>query len=243
MSLDILKLDDDVKPQEERMPSGSDGSYILDSGVYPMVVEMAYFSKSKGGALALNLTLQSEEFKTRVRQTLWVTSGDQKGNKNYYVDKDGNKRALPGMAQADELAKILTGKSLSDLSTEEKVIKLYNYDTKQEEPTKKEVLMDFLGERLIVGIVKIQDNKRVQTGDGNWIDGPDKREFNEFLKFFTDDGRTLAEKEAGETEAKYLAAWKEKHEGNTINHYKAPAPGTAPAASGGGSDDLPDLFS
>lgn len=241
MSIDALKIDNDVVADEERAPSSNSGSWLLDTGVYPMTVELAFLEKSSGGALALNLHLKSLEFKTHVRQKIWVTSGDKKGNKNYYVDSEGKKRLLPGMIQANELANILTGKDLGDLDPEEKVANLWSYDAKEEVPTKIQAITEMIGENLMVAIVKIIENKRTQNGAGEWVPTNEKREYNEVSKFFYEDGLTLAEKNAGETETKYLDAWKQKHENNPVDRFKPQTDAPTPANLNP-NDDTP-LFS
>jgi hypothetical protein len=244
MSIDSLKIGSDIVADEERVPGGSTGSWLLDTGVYPMVVELAFLEKSKGGALALNLHLQSQEFKTHVRQKFWVTSGNAKGNKNYYVDSEGNKRLLPGMSQANELTQILVGKDLGDLTPEQKVVKLWSYDAREEVPTKVEALVDLIGETALVAIVKCIDNKRTQNGAGEWVPTNEKKETNEISKVFFDDGFTLAEKNAGENETKYLDAWKQKHEDQPVDRFKpqANAPTPANLSTADSADDGP-LFS
>jgi hypothetical protein len=241
MAIDSLKIDSDIVADEERVPGGSTGSWLLDTGMYPMMIELAFLEKSKGGALALNIHFKSTEFNTHVREKFWVSSGDAKGNKNYYVDKDGKKHLLPGMSQANELINIVVNKDLGDLTPEQKVVKLWSYDAREEVPTKVEALTEIIGQELLVGVVKVIDNKRTQNGAGEWVPTNEKKETNEVSKFFFSDGLTLAEKKAGETETKYLDAWKQKFDGQPIDRFKPQENAPTPAALDTSSDE--SLFS
>lgn len=242
MSLDNLKIDADVVNEQERMPSGSDGSWLLDSGVYPMVIDVAFYTTADSGAVALNVHYKSVEFSKYVREKYWVLSGNAKGNKNYYIDSEGKKHLLPDMQRANELANLVTGKDLGDLETDDRVLNLWSYDAKAEVPTKVKVLPDLLGVTVQAGVLKIVDNKRTQNGAGEWVATNEKKETNEVSKIFTEDGFTLAERNAKETETKYLDAWKAKHEGNDVNRFKPQQNAPTPVNLNSSSDDEP-LFS
>ena len=123
MSL-LASLATDSSIQNE---TDSVGSSVLDSNIYPSTVETAYINKSDGGALGLVCTFKSGN-KT-IKQTFWMTSGTAKGCKNYYEDKNGEKKYLPGFIQANALALLTVGQEISALDTETKVIKAWNKDT------------------------------------------------------------------------------------------------------------------
>ena len=63
------------------------GSYLLDSDIYDMTIDTAWVGKSTGGAMNVNLVLKSGN-KT-LRSTIYITSGNAKGNKTTYTDKSG----------------------------------------------------------------------------------------------------------------------------------------------------------
>ena len=87
-----LAIDTDVEASDKDVLAG--GGFTKPTGVYDMIVDTAYMGKSQKGAVSLNLILKSAQSgdNTTFRQTLWVASGDAKGNKNYYVDKNNKKR-------------------------------------------------------------------------------------------------------------------------------------------------------
>ena len=81
MSLKNLTTSSDIAPEKDSIGS----SRVKESGLYEVVISAAYLGKSEGGALSLNLVLKTED-DSEIKQTLWMTSGDKKGNKNYYLN-------------------------------------------------------------------------------------------------------------------------------------------------------------
>jgi hypothetical protein len=243
--LKTLTSDDSIKAETDSVGGGNGP---LDSGLYKAKVTMAYVDKSKGGALGLHLTLKTEDDR-EVRQTLWMSSGDAKGNKNYY-EKDGAKSYLPGYLAASSLTLLGIGKEISDLDTEEKVIKLYSFDAKAELPTKVNALTDLIGAEIIVGLIRQTVDKNVKNDAGDYVPSGDTRDENEVDKFFrASDRLTTAEIRAQVTEAAFADTWEAKWAGKVRNKAKgaAAAAGTAGApgkpAAAAGKKPAASLFS
>ena len=76
-SLNNLKQEADVKNEDT---DSLGGVYLVDSGVYPVTIELAYIDTSAAGAMSLNLHFKGNngEF---IKQTLWIKSGTKKGGK------------------------------------------------------------------------------------------------------------------------------------------------------------------
>lgn len=232
--MSLLKaLATDETIAQERDSVGGNGP--LESGLYPMTIAMAHINKAASGALGLVLSLKTEDNK-EVRQTMWMTSGTAKGGKNYY-EKDGEKHYLPGFLQANAIALLACGKEISDLDTEEKVIKLYSFDAKAEVPTKVDAIVDLIGKQIIVGLIKQTVDKNVKDASGAYVATGDTREENEIDKIFrASDRMTTAEIRAQATEATFIDTWANKWTGKTKNKAKgasgtAGAPGAKPAAA------------
>jgi hypothetical protein len=246
MSIAALQMDADVKTQDEDvLPSG--GGFVLDSGLYPMIVENAFLDQSKGGAMNINLWLKVKGGDKRIfRQTIYMTSGEAKGKKPYYV-KDGVKYPLPGYTMADHISKITTGLPVSQVTPEKKLVKLYDFDAKAEVPREVPVVTEMVGKEILVGMQKIRENKRVNQ-NGEWVDGPEAREFNEISKVFHPDGYTVTEKAAEAEEAKFVQKWKDANPSDYVKDSFKALPGqaasagaTAPASTAAAAPD--DLFS
>jgi hypothetical protein len=208
MSIQGLAIDSDV---ESTNTDTLGGSFVKTTGLYPVVVDMAYLGKSAKGAMSLNLHMKVANDSSIVRQTIWVTSGDAKGNKNFYTDKNGKKRLLPGMLQADQIAMITAGKSMAALTPEEKTIKLWDYETQAEKPTKVHALTEMIGQPLILGLHKIRANKVKADSNGKYINQKEDRTYNEMDKIFHADGFSVTEKVAEAEEALFHQKWADKY--------------------------------
>lgn len=212
------------------------GSKILESGLYLCKINMAHVTISQGGAMGLVLTLKTEAGQ-EIKQTLWMTSGTAKGCKNYY-EKDGQKNYLPGFLLANSICLLAVGKEIAQIDTETKVINLYNAEAKSEVPTKVDVLMDLLGQDILVGLIKqVVDKTKKNDTTGVYEPTGETKEENEVDKFFrARDRMTTAEIRAQAPTAAFADTWATKWTGNTKEKAKgAAAAGTAgvPKASAG----------
>lgn len=186
----------------------------LESGLYPATIRLAYLQKSAGGALSLILNMETDS-KREIRQTLWMTSGDAKGNLNYFVNKDGEKQYLPGFTHANALALLTVGKEISQLEPEKKVINLYNKEAKGEVPTPVEMLTELLGQEILVGVIKQTVDKTTKADDGSYVPTGETRDENEIDKFFrARDRKTTAEIRA-QKDAVFADTWAAKWNGQT----------------------------
>lgn len=210
MSL-LSQLSTDSNIADEKDSVG--GSRVRESGLYPMTVALAYLTKSKGEALALNLVLKDSA--GEVKQQLWMTSGKEKGCKNFY-EKDGEKFYLPGFLQANALALLTLGKEISQLDTEPKAVNLYNFDAKAEVPTKVDMIMDLVGTEILVGLIKQTVDKNVKDATGKYVPSGETRDENEVDKMFRlKDRMTTAEIRAQAEEAVFHKTWSTKWAGQT----------------------------
>jgi hypothetical protein len=231
MSL-LASLATDSSIAEEKDSVGSGGP--LESGIYKASVALAYISKSAGGAMGLVLNLKTEAGK-EIRQTLWMTSGTAKGCKNYY-EKDGEKHYLPGFNHANSLALLTVGKEISQLETETKVVNVYSAEAKAEVPTKVEMLMDLLGQEIIVGLIKqTVDKTKKNEATGIYEATGETRDENEIDKLFrAKDRMTTAEIRAQAETATFIDTWDTKFSGTVKNKAKGAA-GTAGAPKAAGA--------
>lgn len=209
------------------------GGGVLDTNVYPMKVKVAYFTTAASGAVAINL--QGDVDGKEVRQQFWVLSGNDKGNKNTYT-KDGKEYYLPSFLTANSLALLTVGKELSQLDVEKKVIKLYDFEAKEERPTEVDVLVELTGQLIQAGIQKQTVDKNEKGDDGKYYPTGETREINEVVKFFRyDDGLTVPEIEKGVTEAKFKDDWVAKWAGKVINKAKGNKDGAKSGLPSGGA--------
>lgn len=224
------------------------GGFVLDSNVYNFTIKLAYLQKAASDALALVVHLTTEDNKD-VRQQFWMTSGKEKGCKNYFVDKKGEKQYLPGFNMANSLCLLTVGKEISQMETETKVINLYSSEAKAEVPTNVAMLTELLGKQVLGGLIKQVVGKTAKDAAGNYQPTGETREENELDKLFRErDGKTTAEILAQAPEAVFIETWKKKWVGqvkdkSTKTAGTAGAPKAAGAAAPGTAKPQNSLFS
>jgi hypothetical protein len=227
MSIAALQLEADVESTNEDVLGG--GGFVLDTGLYPMVVDNAYLDKSSGGAMNINLHLKKKSGGNQVyRQTIYITSGEAKGKKPYYVGKDGKKHPLPGYSLVNMIHMITTGNPLSQVAPEKRLVKLWDFDASAEVPREVPVVTEMVGQEILVGMHKCRENKRANQ-NGEWVDTNEAREFNEINKVFYPDGFSVTEKAAEADEAKFVNKWTEANTSDYVRDKFKPVAG-APAA-------------
>lgn len=217
-----LATDESIANEKDSIGGGG----VLESGLYPAKVTLAYVTKSTGGATGLVLKAKTSEGRD-INQTLWMTSGTAKGAKNFY-EKDGVKSYLPGFIAANALALLTVGKDISELDTETKVVNVYSPEAKAEVPTKVEMIVDLLGKDIVIGLIKQTVDKNVKTETG-YVPSGETRDENEIDKFFrAEDHLTTAEIRAAANEPVFYGTWADKWNGKVRN--KAKGAGTAGVA-------------
>ena len=215
------RLQEDSSIQAETDSLGGFGP--LDSGLYNMKIDSAYYTESKGGAIALNFQFTGSN-KESLKQSLYLTSGKEKGGHNYYVGKDGEKKYLPGFVIANSIALLAAKKRISELSAEEKTIMLYNADPsiKKEVPTKVKMVVGLLGKEITLGILRqTVDKTKLNDATGAYEATGETRDENEIVKVFrTSDGKTVAEILAKAETAEFKEKWAGKWTGVTRDKSK-----------------------
>ena len=226
--LSTLSTSEDIGNEKDSVG----GSNVLDTAIYKFTINSAYVSKSAGGAMGLIVSLKTDDDK-EMRQTLWMTSGDAKGNKNYYEDKTGQKQYLPGFNLANSLALLACGKEISTLTTEQKVIKAWSFEAKAEIPTKVDMLMDLVGKEIYGAVFRQVVDKTAKNDAGAYVPTGETREENELDKIFrVKDKMTTAEIRAQADEATFFDTWDAKWSGKTRDKSTKGAAGVAGAPSG-----------
>ena len=200
------------------------GSRTVPSNVYPAGIKLAYLDAAASGAICVvfDFAMLVNGKERNHKETIYISN---KNKEFTYKDKQsGENKPLPGFVTVDSICNADTGKSITELSTEKKTIKVYDYDQKAEVPQEKEVLMDLIRGKLELGIIETIVDKNVKTDNG-YVPSGETREQNELSKVFNEDGLTQLEKESGATEAKFKAAWVEQYAGKKINKSKGAATG------------------
>ncbi len=88
ISTEIVEAVEPVKVSE---------GYLWESGLYDVTVDKAYIRKTDSGANMFELDLIGEKGK-KFHYATAILSGDQKGNKSTYTNKNGKEVPLPGVS-------------------------------------------------------------------------------------------------------------------------------------------------
>lgn len=212
-----LKMDSSIQEEKDSL-----GSSLLDSGVYDCKVITAYLSQASSGALSLVVNFKTTTDKS-FRQTFWLTSGKEKGSQNFYLNKSGEKKYLPGFILGNHLTQLTLGKPISEVGTETKVINLYSSEAKKEVPTSVAMVMDLLNKEIKVAVLKQLVNKTSKnTTTGAYEATNEIKEENEVVKFFrASDSFTISEIDNNATEATFITEWRKKWDNKINNKVKA----------------------
>lgn len=218
------------------------GNRALESNAYDFTIKLAYVQVAASEAMGVVLELESSNGQ-KLKVTEWVTSGKEKGCKNYY-ERNGEKHYLPGFNNINAVCLLALGKELKDMEHEEKMIPLYNKEQKKEIPTKAPVLVDLIGGKITLGVLREIHNKT------KWNDATKTRdvvegtvEQNSVDKVFrTSDRKTVAEVRGQVEEAQFYAQWTEKNAGKDRDKTKAAAGGNGTAGAPAATKPKQSLF-
>ena len=222
MSLFAAIQNSNVQTKEEDVLGGS---RTVPSNVYPAGIKLAYLDKSAKGAICVvfDFALMVNGKERNHKETIYISNAA--GSFTYKDKKTGEDKPMPGFVTVDSICKAITGKSITQMTTEKKLVKIYDYTQKAEVPQEKEVLMDLVRGKLELGIQELTVDKTVKTDTGEYVTTGETRDINELSKVFTEDGLTLVEKDAGKTETKFKEAWIAQYADKKINKAKGAASG------------------
>jgi hypothetical protein len=206
--LSTLESDDSIQGDTDSV-----GSFLVDSAIHRMNIELAYIDKSMAGALSFNLHMTGIDTGSNVRQTFWISSGDAKGNKSTYIDAKGKKQFLPDYKLVESMTLAVLGKRINALETVEKVVDRWDFDAKAEIPQKTLVVEELLGQEIQAGIIKQTVDKMVKADNGSYVPDGTVKDENKVTKFWNAQGLTSTEVTAGATEGKFTATWAKKWTG------------------------------
>ena len=222
MSLFAAIQNSNVQTKEEDVLGGS---RTVPSNVYPAGIKLAYLDKSAKGAICVvfDFALMVNGKERNHKETIYISNAA--GSFTYKDKKTGEDKPMPGFVTVDTICKAITGKSITQMTTEKKLVKIYDYTQKAEVPQEKEVLMDLVRGKLELGIQELTVDKTVKSDTGEYVPTGETRDINELSKVFTEDGLTLVEKDAGKTETKFKEAWIAQYADKKINKAKGAASG------------------
>ena len=226
------------------------GFQIRATDIYPATIKAAYAGQSAGGAR--NVTIVAELPDGEYSETIYVTN---KNGENWFPNQNdkSKKVPLPGFTTIDDICLVTTGKPLAEQDTEEKVVKIYDFDERKELPKAVPMLVDLIGQPLFLGIVQQTVDKRQKNeSTGEYEPTGETRDENVIEKVFHDPSKmTVVEARQGATEPVFFEKWLSKNKGNIRNKAKGADDkgaqsgrpgGGAPQSGNGGQKKTSSLF-
>jgi hypothetical protein len=195
----------------------------IDSDIYTLKIKALYAGQSDGGARSV--TLIGDNGGKEYRETFWITN---KKGENWFAAKDkdgkptGKKSPLPGFTIVDDLCQIATGKSLSEQDAEDKVVQVYDPESKKQVNKSVPMLIDAIGQEVALGIIRRKVNKNAKNeSTGLYEPTAEEREENFTDKVFHPELKlTIVEAKAGADNATFWDAWLELNKGKTQDRRK-----------------------
>lgn len=227
----------------DEKPRDYAGFEALDSDLYRGKVKMAYLvvHESKAQGIAFEFDISGKTFKTE--QIVRTKAG-----KNYFINTQTKLKApLGGFTVVDDICTILTGKGLKGQNTEQKVVKVFNFDKKEDVPTQVHVLVDLIDKEIGIAVIKKLENKSKKEGEGEaakYVATSETTTRNDIVKaVYPQDGATVGEK-SEKKPATWAAGWLKNNKGKTKEKltYKGASEGVGSGASAAPVGDRKPLF-
>lgn len=239
---------------EEDFVGGGGG--ILDTNVYEATIKTAYIQKAKASE-ATSIILLMDINGKELRSQTWVTN--RNGDVTYKDKKTGEAKNLPGFSQMNSLALLVAGKDLGDMISEEKTVKLYDFESRSEIPQAVMCFTELHGETIAAAVQRQTVDKTAKNeSTGSYDATGETRDVNEVVKFFApgkmatisevemfikslganfgdtvNDGHLLkAIAKMEDDSGAYAATWTEKNAGKTYVKAKGVAAGGGKAFAG-----------
>jgi len=216
----------------------------VESGIYAATIEYAYLKPTAGGSLGMHMEFKLDDGSV-YRESIYLT---KRTGENFYVDKEDSskKHFLPGYITADSIALLGAQKSISEMDTSDKIIKLYDFDQKKEIPTTVPMLTSLIGKTVKLGIIKRLEDKQVKSDEVDKNGKPvykkngETRIVNETDKVFhPTNNMTVPELRAKSTEATFYDSWKDRWDGK-VDDKSTGTGGSTPA--GKAKPEVSSLF-
>ena len=227
--------------EDSKDVAGGGGYQPLASDVYSAVIKLAYVGNSRKSD-ARSVTFHADINGNEYRETIWITNG--KGV-NYYVSKeDGKTRIrLPGFATFEELCLLATKEPPSAQTTEEKVVKLYNFEERKEVPTPVPVLTSLIGKEVNLGILREIVDKTARDDSGNYVPTGETRAQNVTSKVFhSETNKTVTEYRRDVQDPEFYTTWIAQNQGKERNRAKGASTTPTKGAAGSGRPEPAKLF-
>lgn len=219
-------LKDDNLDVESSVDSLGGGFSRAETGLYAATIKQAYGITSNGGALGVHLEFDIGT-NNPYTETIYVSN---RNGQNYWTNDKGDKMPLPGYTLVNDICLIATGSPLSEQKSQNKLVKVFDFESKSEIPREMPVLVDLIGGKVTLGIHQIRANKQIKGDDGKYHPTSEEQITNEINKAFDTETKLTVHEARQDKEAEFYDAWDAKYGNKQVDKYKEVSGNGRPSA-------------
>lgn len=223
----------------------------LKSNTYDIKINKAYIHEAPNGSMHFRIEAKPLAGGKFIRISECFQSGDEKGNRIFYTDKDGNDQDMIGYTKLNDLLICALGDEAFDSNDEpmdifalneegdvvKKKIPLYDFKQTKEVPTKVPVIVPLIGKVIKVGLLHVVEDVAAKDSNGRNMYKNNKpvpsgktREVNEVNFYFDTEGFSANEIIAQADEPESIDTWLDGYAGKVIDRSQG---GTGGKSNGG----------
>lgn len=218
--------------EENKDVLGGDGKFTIPTDLYAGTIKMAYAVESKSGAMGIHLEVTLEGQEKNYTETIYITN---RNGDNFY-SRDGKNFPLPGFSIINDICLITTGTEISEAATENKLVNVWDFESKKMIPKEHPVLVDLIGKEISLGILEIRQNKtKLNERSGKYEPVNEEETINAISKVFDTESQLTVYEATNQKDPEFFDAWKEKNSGKTQDRYKEQKGASTGASGSAGS--------
>ena len=202
----LSQIDDsDVERAEDQVGGGF---HRLDSDIYLAKIKTVFAGESQSGAMYVTciFDINGQEY----RETLYISN---RNKEVFYRTRNNKKAPIPGYAIFKNLCIICTGKEPNKLSTDEKMVKVWDFETGLDQLKSVPVVTELTGKEVALGIIKELRNKRRKNAAGEYVDVPEYNELNAISAVFHPTKKLTVNEAIDHKPAQFWDKWLEANQG------------------------------
>ena len=228
----------------KEMADYNGSGFIKDSGFYKETIKKAFVGESEGGAVFIYVQFEGEGMH---EDTMYISNKEGQ----LFYERNGKQFPMPSYVDVKKINYLLTGEMITtptQIKTEERIIKHYKWIEDPENDGKKikseieltaEVLVDWIGKEITIGIQMAEKEASKKVGDkyvkqgvrAENKDGEPYLEVTIINYYGSDDNKTASEK-LGEKESAQYAKDEIRIEKSPVKMFKAKKPKSGTNAKG-----------
>ena len=158
------------------------GNGTISTDIYAGKLKMMYLTVSKKGATACNLVMSLMVGGKAQERTFQIYTTNKDGDVTY--KKEGEVHNLPGFQQVNGMCMTLLSKQLGELETEDRTVKIYDFEQKKEIPQSVPTFPELEDLEISVAVQEQEDDIN-DLVDGSYVPTGKTRKQNEIIKIFS----------------------------------------------------------